>query len=579
MAIYYVSSSYTGSIANGGSTTPWKSMSSINQSVLVPGDSVLFKRGDTFTGSINITKSGTSGNPITWGAYGTGNKPLFTGTGVFLDALFYIDSKNYNTFDNLEVKDPTIDINSTTRTVLSKIRRPFQMDNTAHDNIVQNCSISACGLGVFFVGPSNTMQHCRVADMTMIVDTNEGSQPGADNDYGANPFVIVGANNKILDNTFVRCWAHSFDYTFDGGTDIITSGPGTGDGTQILRNKWIDVMGVVEFKGAQSGVVFAYNAVINCGENFCFQSSGVSLAVHNNTFIQTVTPRVGAGNKLFGCGTGTVNLKNNIFWLINTIGIANSGTGITHENNIYNVVGGIGYTLGVTEQSTTAAIFTDITNADPELWDLTPLAGSLPINFGQDLGYASDIAGTTIIGAPDAGAVERPGGTTTTTTTAAPTTTTTTTAAPTTTTTTSAGGTTTTTSSTTTIAPTTTTTTTVATTTTTTLPPTTTTTTTNQAPPITGTVSLTGQIVRRRSIQLTWAIAVNRTVTKVIQKNVNGTWNTIYTIPGVNSTDSTGNTTVSVPLKQVSYRILVTDSIGNTKISSSVTVNTKGIII
>jgi hypothetical protein len=40
---------------------------------------VLFKRGDVFYGSINISKSGSSGSPIIFGAYGSGNKPVISG--------------------------------------------------------------------------------------------------------------------------------------------------------------------------------------------------------------------------------------------------------------------------------------------------------------------------------------------------------------------------------------------------------------------------------------------------------------------------------------------------------------------
>ena len=39
----------------------------------------MFKRGDTFYGSLTIKNSGSSGNPITFSAYGTGAKPVITG--------------------------------------------------------------------------------------------------------------------------------------------------------------------------------------------------------------------------------------------------------------------------------------------------------------------------------------------------------------------------------------------------------------------------------------------------------------------------------------------------------------------
>ena len=63
------------------SSTPWKSIDKLNSifSSLQPGDQVLFKKGDVFYGGINVSKSGSAGSPITFGAYGSGSKPLISG--------------------------------------------------------------------------------------------------------------------------------------------------------------------------------------------------------------------------------------------------------------------------------------------------------------------------------------------------------------------------------------------------------------------------------------------------------------------------------------------------------------------
>ncbi|MDX2189451.1 MAG: BACON domain-containing carbohydrate-binding protein, partial [Bacteroidota bacterium] len=63
-------------------TTPWKTINKVNSmmSLFNPGDSILFKSGDNFYGSLNITKSGNINLPIIFSAYGTGDKPLFLGS-------------------------------------------------------------------------------------------------------------------------------------------------------------------------------------------------------------------------------------------------------------------------------------------------------------------------------------------------------------------------------------------------------------------------------------------------------------------------------------------------------------------
>jgi|GEM_PF-1106462 len=77
---YYVSNS--GNDANSGtsSSSPWQTLNQVNSfKNFAPGDNILFNRGDTFYGSINASNSGSSGNPITYGAYGSGAKPVITG--------------------------------------------------------------------------------------------------------------------------------------------------------------------------------------------------------------------------------------------------------------------------------------------------------------------------------------------------------------------------------------------------------------------------------------------------------------------------------------------------------------------
>jgi hypothetical protein len=78
-AIYYVSN--TGNDSNSGlsSSLPWKSLTKVNSVTFLPGDQVLFQRGDTFYGTITVKSSGTSSAPIVYGAYGTGNNPVITG--------------------------------------------------------------------------------------------------------------------------------------------------------------------------------------------------------------------------------------------------------------------------------------------------------------------------------------------------------------------------------------------------------------------------------------------------------------------------------------------------------------------
>lgn len=82
---YYVSLTDGSDSYNGLTTsTPFKTIAKVNSLNLQPGDKVLFKCGDVWHGEmLMVTKSGTSGNPITYGSYPTSdcaNKPILSGT-------------------------------------------------------------------------------------------------------------------------------------------------------------------------------------------------------------------------------------------------------------------------------------------------------------------------------------------------------------------------------------------------------------------------------------------------------------------------------------------------------------------
>ncbi len=78
--IYYVSTSGNDSNAGTSSDKPWKSLSKVNSFTFKPGDQILFKRGDQWSGTITVTAGGSSGSPVLYGSYGTGAKPKIYGS-------------------------------------------------------------------------------------------------------------------------------------------------------------------------------------------------------------------------------------------------------------------------------------------------------------------------------------------------------------------------------------------------------------------------------------------------------------------------------------------------------------------
>ena len=77
---YYLSNTGNDALDGKSPANAWKTIDKYNASkaAIVPGDSVLFKRGNTFVGKI-LHRSGAAGKPVVYAAYGFGAKPVITG--------------------------------------------------------------------------------------------------------------------------------------------------------------------------------------------------------------------------------------------------------------------------------------------------------------------------------------------------------------------------------------------------------------------------------------------------------------------------------------------------------------------
>ena len=82
--VYYIAAS--GNDSNNGTSpgSAWQTIAKVNEKMptATAGDQFLFNKGDTFYGQITVINTGTSGNEMVFGSYGSGNPPIFTGKKV-----------------------------------------------------------------------------------------------------------------------------------------------------------------------------------------------------------------------------------------------------------------------------------------------------------------------------------------------------------------------------------------------------------------------------------------------------------------------------------------------------------------
>jgi len=413
---YYVDPSSPTTITNGSITNPWKTIAQVNSGTtsLNPGDSVFFKRGQSFNGRLNITSSGTALNPIVYTTYGTGNYPEFTHTTTDVITIY---SKAYIVIDGFKIIDKTM--STTDHSITAKISYAIVLDNSPNCTI-QNCEITLVGIGIavregsdFTKINNNNIYNLRAVRNTI----------GGNDDYGANAMVVGTSSNMIFNNRFEGCWATSYDYGYDGGT-IEFFGTTISD-NKILYNTAINCNGFMEIGSGNYGIstnnLIAYNKILNCGEVIGihnkqngFSIRADNLKIFNNVIVET-RKQFAPFSAIFWFADPTkidvIILRNNIIWLTTGANLANNNLDtlkLVHSNNIFNVTGGgiLGIKPGATELVLANQQIFISASGEPETWDFRPVSGSPAINFGTNLGLTRDFIGNSIVGNPDAGIFE-----------------------------------------------------------------------------------------------------------------------------------------------------------------------------
>jgi hypothetical protein len=408
---FYVDAGHPGT-NSGTLSNPWTSISSINQSSINAGDSLLFRAGDTFTGTFTFTRSGSSGSPIVISRYGTGANPKFTGTGSTITGLFVLSNRSWVVFDRLTITDPSIDLNDSSE--VSKIQRGFIFQSGTTNCTIQNCFIELCGVAAYFPSGGNTMSGCEVTNLRMVVSSGSG-------DYGANPLVIESSNNTVTRNYFHDCIAQSVEFGYDGGAVEFYAGGISGN--VVTYNRIENCLVLSEFGsgsgGTISNTVYAYNRLINNGCTFYVNTSGgfaVSISniqLYNNTIVEQRQNVVG-DTYMIGLQTavgtaGQIVMKNNIMYLRAGIDVCRSGqfTGsqLTHTNNLYNLGSGsvLNFTLGGTEKSESSSIWQSQSDPNAINWNYQLLSNSSARGMGTNVGFTTDYAGKPVPSVPDAG--------------------------------------------------------------------------------------------------------------------------------------------------------------------------------
>ena len=363
--VYFIDSQ-NGADAGDGTTTntAWRTLGKVNATPLAAGDSVLFKCGGAWTGSLAIANSGTSNNPITYAAYGSGSQPAIGVTNV-VDVIGV-------TGDWIVLAGLHIFGNGTAGGGAA-----WGVRIAGSHVTVTNCEINSSGAGVYTTGHSILVTHCNIHDMLPCHD-----DPGGDDDYGGNGVIMnTGASDiEVAYCRLVNLIGHSYDYGKDGGAVELW---GTVSRVRAHHNYVNNSCGFLESGGVHgelvTDVAAYYNVIVNIEGSalICLHVGDGKYGIvpsnfqfHNNTCIN--------GGSSYGMGS-YIACSNNI--------LVSSSLGGNQGNNYSGNPGFVNLGAGDYHLSSTATAC---------------------IDNGVNLGYTKDFDGVAVPqgAAPDIGAYE-----------------------------------------------------------------------------------------------------------------------------------------------------------------------------
>lgn len=339
-ATYYLDSNLGNDAYNGLSeSTPWKTINKVNQRNFTTGDQILFKRGQTFIGQINLTSdSGTTGQPILISAYGDAGLPrpiIDAGTNnraIFLQLCEHIE------IADLEITSGGIEITAWGNWNVPDVYNGYHLHDLYIHDVTTSTAIS------FIVGNTSnrsfsdiTIENCVIEDIigagiaiNKWAGTNNDGTPATPNAYYHKNLTLL--NNTIsrvnkagiqigkVDNALVKG-----NLTSNTGFNNANDGSGSGLWTWytknvlVEKNTFMGARGHTDSCGAHIDIgneknIFQYNLSIDNEGGF------VELMGKNNGSIYRYNISINDGARIKGAASPGTNYGNalqygNVFWL------------------------------------------------------------------------------------------------------------------------------------------------------------------------------------------------------------------------------------------------------------------------
>lgn len=394
---YYVSSVNGKPDGDGSIDKSWDALDDLDGFAFSPGDSVFFERGSEWTGTFEITASGSPNSPIVFTSYGEGDRPALSNPDPAAnDGNAIRISASHVVIDDLYIHDCGLSKPRTVAGIAS-----FNRED--HHITVQKSEFSGCRVGV------------RLYAHDVLITNNYMHSPGGGINEWWGPMGVVGAgyNGEISFNV-IEGFSAPNNYGFDGGA-IELDDEGDHTNWKIHHNTSRGNQGFLETYDDSECDDCTWGDIEICYNYsddyqwFIDGPIGDNVVIENNTIL-----RVLPANTDFNWCISLHHLipqgsvRNNIFVLANGVTAfewENPGSA-TSDNVYFSVDNSLanpkGYPLGAGE------IIADPLFTNYEERDLHLLQGSPAIDMAGTSRYTFDLDGNPVPqgNAPDAGAYE-----------------------------------------------------------------------------------------------------------------------------------------------------------------------------
>jgi hypothetical protein len=338
---YYVDNCViVGNDSNNGTSpsTPWLTIAHVNAQSFNPGDSILFQSTCTWREQLTINSSGSSGNPITFGAYGTGAQPIINGSNLlslsWTQGSSNVWSAALTTQPNIVFFNGTFGTEVASSAAVSSSGDWFWGSNTLYVYSTSNPSTAFTSPGI----ESGTQSNVAEVNSSYVTISNLHITKG--NMYG-----LSVADDSTTTPSNVTMNGLTVDYNYGYGLNLWQHfGPGPSG--LVVENSTVDWNGGsgINWGGYLKSTLIQNNAIHhNCwdSQSSCRGIDGAgpyntnATIQYNNVYQNGTASHAGVGITCDTCGSGIV-IQYNLSW-----GNYGWGIDIDADNNVqvsYNVV-------------------------------------------------------------------------------------------------------------------------------------------------------------------------------------------------------------------------------------------------